>query len=148
MVAPTTEKFEELVIQVETSTPGTYENICGMTDATITRSANTDSVEVPADCADESLPLSTQRSVRSLDFTVSGTGVWAAQSHGTLMDWFYSSATKNIRIQNVNAESGDTEFESGPALITNLSNERTKGQKVTATFELQFDGTPTRTAKA
>jgi len=33
-------------------------------------------------------------------------------------------------------------------LLVSLNNSRTKGQKVTAEIELQFDGLPVRTAKA
>ena len=42
---------------------------------------------------------------------------------------------------------GDTTIEQGPALLTTLTNTRTKGQKVSAEVEMQFNGLPTRTAK-
>lgn len=147
MVAPVTAKFEELVLELETATPGTYANTCGLTGFTYSRSANVDTIEVPADCTDESLPYSVQKQVRSLDFGVQGDAVWAQQSHEDLLDWFYSSATKNIRVRHVAAATGDTEYETGPALLTKLDNIRTKGQKVTGSIEITFDGTPTRTAK-
>lgn len=142
-----TEKYEELVLQIEDpANPGTYIPICGLIDVEITRTANVDTAEVP-DCDDESLPLSIERQVRSVEVTLSGSGVWAQSSWGVLSDWFYSSSAVNIRLQNANAAVGDTEFESGPALMTTLSNARTKGQKVTASIEIQFDGTPGRTPK-
>lgn len=147
MAVATTEKFEELVLEVEfdpSGAPGVYSTVCGLIDVTITRSATVDTAEIP-DCADESLPLSVERQVRSIEVTVSGTGVWAQESHGNIMDWFYSSTTLSARIQNVNAASTTTEYETGPALLVNLSNTRTKGQKVSASLEIQFDGTPTRT---
>src|SRR6188474_3383586 len=108
MALAVTEKYEELALQMETSTPGTYVTICGLVDVTISRKANVDTVEIP-DCDDESLPMSVERQVRSLEVTVSGTGVWAQTSYGTLMDWYYSAATKNIRIRNAKASTGDTE---------------------------------------
>lgn len=146
MAIATTEKFEELVL--ETSEDGTtWTRPCGLIDVTVTRSATTDSVEIP-DCADESLPLSVEKSVRSIEVSVSGTGVWAQESAGLMMDWFYSSATKQVRIGNLNAAVGATEFEMGNAYLTDLSNSRTKGQKVSATIAIEFDGTPTRVAKA
>lgn len=146
MAVATTQKYEQLVL--ETSEDGsTWTRICGLIDVEITRTANMDTAEVP-DCADESLPLSIERQVRSIEFSVSGTGVWAQESHETLMDWFYSSASKRARIGNLNAAIGDTEYETGYAYLTSLSNSRTKGQKVTASIELMFDGTPTRTNKA
>jgi hypothetical protein len=147
MARAVTAKYEQFVLQVETDTPGTYAPLCGLVDVEITRSANVDTTEIP-DCDDESLPLSVERAVRSIEFSLSASGVWAQDSHETMMDWFYGQAVKNVRLRHVNAASGDTEFESGPALLTELSNARTKGQKVTASISIQFDGTPTRTAKA
>lgn len=149
MALATTEKFEELVLEVEfdpTGAAGVFSPVCGLIDVEVSRTANVDTAEIP-DCADESLPLSIERQVRSIEVTVSGSGVWAQESHGNMMDWFYSSTTLNGRIQNVNAAVGDTEYETGAILLTNLSNSRTKGQKVTADISLEFDGTPTRTAK-
>ncbi len=146
MAVATTQKFEELVL--ETSEDGTtWTKICGLIDVTISRTANMDTAEVP-DCADESLPLSLEKQVRSIEVSVSGSGVWAQESHGTLIDWFYSSASKRVRISNTLAAIGETEIESGYAYLTNLTNARTKGQKVTAEVEIMFDGTPTRTAQA
>lgn len=147
MATATTEKFEEMVLEVEfdpSGAPGVYSKICGLTDISVTRTATVDSVEIP-DCADESLPLSIERQVRSIEVSVSATGTWAQESWGKLADWFYSSTTLNARIQNAKAASGDTEYESGPCLLTSLPQSRTKGQKVQiGGLELQFDGTPTR----
>lgn len=150
MALATTEKYEELVLEVEfdpVGNSGVFSRVCGLIDVTVTRTANVDTAEIP-DCDDESLPLSVERQVRAIEVTVSGEGVWAQESHGNMTDWFYSSAPLNARIQNVNAASGDTEFEAGPALLTNLTDGRTKGQKVSRSVEIQFDGTPVRTAKS
>lgn len=148
MAKAVTEKFEEMVLELEvTDGSGVYTPICGLIDVTISRSAAVDEAEVP-DCDDESLPLSVEVQVRSITVTISGTGVWARSSQGVLKDWFYSSATKNVRLRDTAAASGDTETESGPALLTSLSNTRTKGQKVSAEIEIRFDGTPTLTDKS
>jgi len=147
MANAVTQKYEELVLEIETDTPGTFSRICGLIDVEITRTANTDTAEIP-DCDDESQPLSVERQVRSVEVTASGTGVWAQSSHQILMDWFYSSEAKNVRLGNLNASLGDTEYETAPALLTNLSNSRTKGQKVSASISIEFDGTPVRTPKA
>lgn len=147
MAQATTMKFEQLVLELSEDGGSTWARICGLTDATVTRSANIDTVEIP-DCDDESLPFSVEKQVRSLDYSVSATGVWAAESHGTLLDWLKSSATKDARIGYLAAASSTPEYETGKALLTNLSHTRTKGQKVSASIELQFDGTPTSTDKA
>jgi len=146
MAQATTQKYEELVLETSTDSGATWTRICGLIDVEITRTANIDTAEVP-DCDDESLPLGVERQVRSVEVSVSGTGVWAQSSHEMLQDWFYSSASQDVRIGNLNAAVGDTEYETGVAYLTNLSNSRTKGQKVTASIEIQFDGIPTRTAK-
>lgn len=146
MAKAVTQKFAEMVL--ETSDDGsTWSRICGLNDVTITRTANVDEAEVP-DCDDESLPLSVEKEVRSINVSVSAEGVWAQQSHGTMMDWFYSSATRQTRLGNLNAAVGETEYEQAPALLSTLTHTRTKGQKVTASIELMFDGTPERTPKA
>ena len=147
MATPITEKFEQMVLEISDNGT-TWTKICGMVGVTVTRSAQFDSTEVPADCDDESLPLRVEKAIRTVEVSVSADGVWAQQSHGEMMDWFYSGATKQVRIGNLNAAVGDTEYESGPAFISTLTNQRTKGQKVTANLELNFDGTPNRVAKA
>jgi len=152
MARAVTQKFEEMVLEVEfVPSAGTYSNICGLIDVTINRSSNIDTAEVP-DCADESLPLAVERQVRSQEVSVSASGVWALASHEKMMDWFYAGTTLNCRLRNVKANdagaSGDTISETGPALLASLNNARTKGQKVSAEIEIQFDGVPTRAAKA
>jgi predicted secreted protein len=144
MVRAVTEKFEELILEVETSTPGTYAKLCGMVDITISRKANTATSEIP-DCDDESLPHVIERSVTSLEVTASGTGVWAQSSWGTMSDWFYAGTTKNVRIVNSKAAVGDTEIEAGAAILTQLDNARSKGARVSADISLEFSGTITRT---
>ena len=146
MAVATTEKYEEMVL--ETSEDGTtWTKICGLIDVTVTRTANMDTAEVP-DCDDESLPLSLEKQVRSIEVSVSGSGVWAQESQGTLKDWFYSSASKRVRISDTLAASGETEIETGFAYLTSLETNRAKGQKVGKSIEIMFDGTPTRTAAA
>jgi len=146
MARAQTAKFEEMILEVE-FTPGsdTYSPICGMTDVSINRTSNIDTTEVP-DCTDESLPLSIERQVRSQEVTASGSGVWARQSHQNLMQWWRSGAVLNARLRNANVEDngtiGDIFEETGPAILVNLNNSRTKGQKMTAEMEIQWDGVP------
>ncbi|TGP65451.1 hypothetical protein EN868_03100 [Mesorhizobium sp. M2D.F.Ca.ET.225.01.1.1] len=147
MAAAQTEKYEEMILDVElVAGSGIYTPICGMTDVTITRQATVDSSEIP-DCDDESLPLSIEKQVRSIEVSVSATGVWAKTSQDALKQWFYSAVTKNVRLRDTAAASGDIETESGPALLSKLDNTRTKGKKVTSNIELVFDGSPARTDK-
>lgn len=150
MAKAVTEKYEELVLEVDfdDTDPPNYVRICGMQGVTIKRTANVDTTEVP-DCDDESQPNEIERNVRSLEVTVSATGVWAQSSNGKLLDWFYSGTSIPARLGNLKAATGDTEYEVGRLLLSSISNERSDGRgRVTASIELEFDGTPTRTVKA
>ncbi len=145
MARATTANFHQMVLEVEwVASSGTYAKVCGLTGRGINRQHNMQTSEVP-DCTDESLPAAVERAVQSSEVTVSGTGIWSAESHGLLLDWWYSGATKNIRIQHVNAEAGDTEYESGPAYLQSINNQADRGTKVTAELAIEFDGLPTRT---
>lgn len=147
MTLANTAKFHETVVELETDTPGTYAVICGITTRGVDRTSNMDSAEVP-DCDDESLPLAVEKDVHSQEVTISGSGLYATQSAGVLMDWWYSGATRNIRVHHVKAQVGDTEYESGAAFLSKLSNQATKGNRTTADLSIEFDGVPSRTAKA
>jgi len=147
-VKPISAEFQHLVVEVETDVEGTFSKVCGITSRGINRQHNMQTTEVPQDCEDESLPSAIERAVQSSEVTISGSGVWASQSHEMMLDWWYSGAKKNIRVQHVNAAIGDTEYETGLAYLVSLNNTVEKGQKVTAELEIQFDGVPTRTAKA
>jgi hypothetical protein len=150
MAKAATQSFAQMLLEVEFAT-GTYSKICGLVDVTVTRTANVDTTEVP-DCTDESVPHYIEREVRSLDVTVSGTGVWSLASHEKMMDWFYGATPLSVKLTNskvvADGTAGDTTIETGKALLTTLTNARTKGQKVSAEIEIQFSELPTRTAKA
>ncbi len=149
MAKPTTEKFHQMVLEVETDTPGTYAKICGITGRTVNRSLNVQETEVPGDCDDESVPSEIQIDPQALTVTVNGTAVWASQSHGMMMDWLYLKQRKNIRVGHLNAAVGDTEYESGPAYLVTVNDSAQKAEgAVTREIEIRFDGTPTRTDKA
>lgn len=147
MAKAITERFEQMVLEVEGETPGDFARLCGLVDVEITRTNNVQTSEVP-DCEDESKPHYIERETISTEVTVSASGVWSQSSSETMLDWFYSGATKVIRLGHKNAAPGDTEYETGPALLTSLGHSRAKGRKVNASINLEFDGTPTRTAKA
>jgi hypothetical protein len=120
-----------------------WEKVCGLTSRTVSRTNTMQTTEVP-DCDDETLPASIERAVQSSEVTLQGTGVWAAQSHGFMMDWWYAGAVKNIRVANVKAPNGTPIYEEGPAYLVQLNNTAQRGQKVTSEIQIQFDGIPNR----
>lgn len=143
MAEPITADSFDLVVEVEfVAESGTFTKICGMTDFTITRTKAIDETEVPADCEDETLPYNTKRNTRSRSMTVSGTGIWAQQSHGKMLDWYNGSPAEKllVRIRHLKAAVGDVETETGTAILQDLNNERTGKQQVTANITLVFDG--------
>lgn len=149
MASPVTGAFQHLVVEIElTDGSGVYSKICGITSRGINRQSNLSSTEVPGDCDDESVPAKVEKSVQSQEVTISGSGVWARQSHEAMLDWWYGGQPKNIRVHHVNAAVGDTEYETGPALLATLSNSVERGQKIQAELSIEFDGVPARTAKA
>lgn len=148
MARAQTATFDEFVVEVDfAGTETTYEGICGLTSRGIQRQMNVDESEIP-DCDDESLPLSVEVTPRSYTFTISGTGVWARQSHEKLMDWFYNGSRLSTRVRHANVEAsgevGDTITETGWAYLVNFPTNASKGPKVEAEIEIRFDGVPTR----
>lgn len=148
MARASTANFHQMVLEVETAPgSGIYARLCGLTSRGVNRQSNMQTSEVP-DCDNEALPAAVERAVQSQEVTISGSGVWAAESHETMLDFWYSGATKSVRIQHVNAAIGDTEYETGNAYLVSISNQAERGTKVTAEIAIEFDGLPTRTAKA
>ena len=146
MTEAKTAKFDQYVLEVE-FTKGTYTRVCGITSRGMNRQHNMVVTPVP-DCDNEALPSRNRRSVDSSDVTISGTGVWAQQSHKKMLDWWYGGSTLNVRVHHVSAEAGDTEYETGPAYLASLSESAEKSAgAVTSEISIEFDGTPTRTAK-
>lgn len=118
-----------------------WSKICGITSRTVNRTTTMQSTEIP-DCSDETLPNSIEKSVQSQEQTISGTGVWAAQSHGTMMDWWRLGTRKTVRVGNLKALTGTVIYEYGPAFLTQLNNTAEKGPKVTSEIQIEFDGLP------
>lgn len=146
MTLATTSSYDKLVLEVSSDGGTTWARLCGIMDATVTRTSNIETSEVP-DCDDESKPNQVEREVRSTEMSVSGSGVWAQESHQTILDWWRGGTLMDARIGYLNAAAGDTEYETGKAVLGSVENQRTKGQKVTASIDVQFSGATTETAK-
>ena len=148
MAYATTATFAQFVLEVEfVAASGTYSKVCGLTSRGINRQSNMATSEVP-ECDDEGLAAQVERSVQSQEATIDASGVWSAESHEKLLDWWESAATKSVRIKHVNAASGDTEYETGDAYLVSINNSVSRGEKVTAELSIEFDGIPTRTMKS
>lgn len=147
MAKATTANFHQMVLEVEvTPGSGVYSKLCGLTSRGINRQSNMQTTEVP-DCDSEDLPAVLERAVQSQEAAIQASGVWAAESHGTILNWWRSGATKSVRIHHVNAAVGTPEFETGDAYLVSINNQAERGNKVTAELSIEFDGVPEVTNK-
>ena len=139
-----TAEYDKLV--VETSEDGTtWTRICGMMNATISYTTQVDEDEIP-DCDDESLPHTIVVNVRSTGVTISGEGKWAASVHEKMMQWWKQGLKKHTRVGYLDAETGDTEYVSGQAIIDSMEDSRSKGSTNGRNFSLRMATAVTFTA--
>lgn len=125
----------------------TFTPICGLTSKGINYETDTTTVEVP-DCTDEDLPAYKEEGPKSYSVAIEGSGMWAKQSHGTLLNWWKSGAAKNMKVQYVEAAPGEPEFIEGPAIITKIGNAVEKGGRLSADLSFRFTEMPTFTNAA
>jgi len=118
-----------------------WSKVCGITSRTVNRTTTMQTTEVP-DCSDETLPNSIEKSVQSQEETINGTGVWAAESHGLIMNWWRQGTKRSVRVGNIKALAGTPKYEYGGAYLTQLNNTAEKGPKVTSEIQIEFDGLP------
>ena len=125
----------------------TFAPICGLTSKGISFDSDASEVEVP-DCTNEDLPSYKEAGIKSNKVSITGSGMWAAQSHATLMNWWKAGSAKNIQIIYNVANSGDPQKISGPAIITKLGHQVTKGERLSADIAIEFTTMPTFTNAA
>lgn len=121
--------------------------ICGLTSKGISFNSDPTETEVP-DCSDEDLPAYKEKGVKAYDITMTGSGMWSKEAHGTILDWWKSGAAKNIKVQYMQAEVGDDEFIQGPAILLSIGNSVEKGGRLSADLSIAFSEMPTFTAAA
>lgn len=147
MARAQTETFGQFQILVGDGQPDEeFAVLCGLTSKGVQRTASTNSTVVP-DCDDEDLPGYEEQDVASISVTISGSGVWARQNHQEMLDWYYSASRKNVKIRNAAVEAGETEFEQGPAILTQLNQTGERGSKVQGEIAIAFVEQPARVAK-
>lgn len=142
MAKATTKAFHKFLLKLET-TPGSgiFTALCGLTSRGINREHNMSETEVP-DCADESLPAAVERAVQSSSVTMEASGVYAAESHKRLYDWWANGVALDVQIEYVDATAGQIRYEEGPAYLTGFNNSVARGEKLSAELSIAFDGVP------
>lgn len=116
--------------------------ICGLTSKGINFSSDTTDVEVP-DCTDEDLPAYKEKGIKAQEITLTGSGMWAAEHHGDMINWWKSGIAKNAKVQYVDAVNGDPEFINGPLLLISIGNTVEKGGRLSAELSFAFASMPT-----
>lgn len=127
--------------------PEVFSIICGLTSKGMQRVASTNTT-VELDCDDEDKPGYEAEDVASFKCTISGSGVWAAQNHNTMLTWFRSGLPRNVKVRNMGVNVGDIEYEQAPAVLTTLSQNGEKGGKILAEIAIAFREMPATTLKA
>ena len=141
MAKPTTYAGSTVAIYIEdTGTPGTYLRPCGLNNHTVNFTKNTRDVTVP-DCDDPDLPAWIERGVESLDMSVTGTGVLAAEA---IDDWwtaFNSTDSINARIYIGAADDiTNGRFWAGKVHVTSFEPSGERGDKAQVSVTVVSDG--------
>lgn len=149
MATATTTTFSKFKILIgDGATPTeVFTAICGLTSKGLQGSADVVTSEVP-DCADEDLPSWQEKDVKSVGMQLSGSGMWAKESHEMLLSWFLAGTKKNVKVQYADAATGDTEYLAAPAVLTQMNNAVEKGGRLSADLTFEFTRKPTLTDKA
>lgn len=149
MARATTSTFGEFKILLgDGATPTeAFTAICGLTSKGIQYNSDVTETEAP-DCDDEDLPAYKEKGIKAQDITLSGSGMWTAESHEALFQWWKTGAAKNIKVQYSVADSGDVEFVAGPAILVSMGNTVEKGGRLKAELSFAFTQMPTTTDQA
>ena len=140
MAAPTTYSAKKLIIMLgDGGTPETFTAPCGLTTRGINFSKEANDVTVP-DCDDPDLPAWTERSVRTLSASVSGSGILAAEAHDTWRAAFLNTDSINCRIKIDDTLANNGGYYQGRFHITQFNLTGEIGNKVQMEITLESDG--------
>lgn len=143
MAKATTSTFGQFKILIgDGATPvESFAAICGLTSKGINFNSDVTDTEVP-DCTDEDMPSYKEKGVTAYDITLSGSGVWAREHHGVLLNWWKTQAPKNAKVQYANAGPGQPEYISGQLILISIGNQVDKGNRLSADLSFAFVSMP------
>ena len=146
MANGTTSTFGQFKIEVgDGATPTeAFTFLCGLTSKGLDMSSDVVTQEVP-DCSDEDLPSWQEKDVKSISASLSGSGMWTAEAHEIMFQWWFTGAKKNVKVTWVKAASGDVGVLTGPCVLTKLGETVDKGGRLSADISLEFSAKPTTT---
>lgn len=147
MARPTTSKFSEFAIHVETAVAGTYEFLCGLTSKGLDIQNSTSTTAVP-DCADEDLPAWNEEQITAQGMAIKGSGVFTREKSKTVLEWALDGEEKNVRVYPGKANVGDIEYFEGPAILKTIGLQVNRGDRVQQSLDLAFTQKPSKHIKA
>lgn len=138
MARPTTLSAAKLLVMIgDGAEPEVFAAPCGLTSRGINFSKETNDSNVP-DCDDPDAPAWIERVTVSLSATVSGSGILAKEALDTWREFFFSTASKTLRIK---LDGGiGWGYWQGPFLCTTFNVTGELGDKVQVEVEFQNDG--------
>lgn len=146
MAAPTVIPGTKLLVLIgaggdSPGSPDVFSEPCGLTVKNFALTAATNTTLIP-DCADPSLPAWEAKDVNSLAAEVTGSGVMAVESFHTWLDWFLGATERQARIQLVSPTTlpNSLGYLQGAFILTNLTYNGTRGQKVNLDITLSNNG--------
>lgn len=137
MAKPTTLPFSELLILIgDGASPEVFAAPCGLTSKGFDLTASSNGIEVP-DCDDPDAPAWTERVVKALSGSVSGSGIMAKESFALWRDWALSGLPGNVRVKLDHAGLG---YYSGSFILNKFGLKASLGDKVQVDIGLESDG--------
>lgn len=137
MANPTTLSFSKLLILIgDGGSPETFAAPCGLTSKGFDISASANGIEVP-DCDDPDAPAFTERVVKALSGSVSGSGILAKESFSIWNEWALSGLSKNVRVKFDATGMG---YYAGAFILSKCSFKAALGDKVQIDITLDSDG--------
>lgn len=148
MAQPTTSKFSEFMIHVESATtPGTYSFLCGFTSKSLDINNTTASTVVP-DCASEDAPAYSEEEVVSQSVTFKGTGVFPREKAKEILEWALNGTSRSARVYTGKAIVGDIEYLQGLAILKTGGLQVARGERLQQALDFVFSTKPTVHLKA
>lgn len=122
------------------ATAGQFLKPCGLTQHSVSFTKNMNEVDVP-DCDDPELPSWIEREVSSLDFSVSGSGVLAAESVDAWWEAFNTTETVNARVYIGRIDDAtDGRYWAGRLHISQFEVTGNRGEKAQVSLTAASDG--------
>lgn len=140
MAQATTLPFAGFKVLLESmTTPATFVAPCGLTERSLTLTKETNDTVVP-DCEDESAASYVERDVVSKSASISGDGVLARESVSRWQAAYDSDEPVQVRVERAGTAVQGGGYYLGNFHLTSFEQNGTRGERVSASIELQSTG--------